>query len=86
MRRAPEPIDHVPTRGAPQRRSKLESKGRARHPHPLGQALIVLLIVLAKTWGATEWVAWHLAFQPELRLPWWRLDGFPVYPPPALFW
>ena len=51
-----------------------------------GQVLIVLTIVLATTWGATEWVAWRLAFQPELGSPWFRLDGFPVYPPPAFFW
>ena len=51
-----------------------------------GQVLVVLLIVLATTWSATEWVAWRLAYQPELGLPWFRLGGFPVYPPPAFFW
>ncbi len=51
-----------------------------------GQVLIVLAIVLATTWGATQWVAWRLAFQPQLGSPWFRLDGFPVYPPPAFFW
>ena len=51
-----------------------------------GQVLIVLTIVLATTWGATEWVAWRLAFQPELGSPWFRLGDFPVYPPPAFFW
>jgi type IV secretion system protein VirD4 len=51
-----------------------------------GQVLVVLAIVLATTWGATEWVAWRLAFQPELGAPWVRLMGFPVYPPPAFFW
>ena len=35
-----------------------------------GQILTVFLIVLATTWGATEWVAWRLAFQPELGAPW----------------
>ncbi|OYY77214.1 MAG: conjugal transfer protein TraG [Sphingomonas sp. 28-62-20] len=51
-----------------------------------GQVLVVLLIVLATTWGATGWVAWRLAFQPELGAPWFRVSGFPVYPPPAFFW
>jgi len=51
-----------------------------------GQILIVSAIVLATTWGATEWVAWRLAFQPELGPPWFRLFGFPFYLPPAFFW
>lgn len=51
-----------------------------------GQILIVSAIVLATIWGATEWVAWRLAFQPELGPPWFRLFGFPFYMPPAFFW
>ena len=51
-----------------------------------GQILIVSAIVLATTWGATEWVAWRLAFQPELGPPWFRLFGFPFYLPPSFFW
>lgn len=51
-----------------------------------GQILIVSAIVLTTTWGATEWVAWRLAFQPELGAPWFRLFGFPFYLPPAFFW
>ena len=51
-----------------------------------GQVLVVLAIVLATTWGATEWVAWRLGFQPELGTPWLRFLGLPVYPPPAFFW
>ena len=51
-----------------------------------GQILIVSAIVLATTWGATEWVALRLAFQPELGTPWFRLFGFPFYLPPAFFW
>ncbi|MET3613512.1 type IV secretion system protein VirD4 [Rhizobium aquaticum] len=51
-----------------------------------GQILTVLSIVLICIWGATEWVAWRLAFQPELGEPWFRLFGFPVYLPPAFFW
>jgi len=51
-----------------------------------GQILTVFLIVLTTTWGATEWVAWRLAFQPELGPPWFRLFGFPFYLPPSFFW
>lgn len=51
-----------------------------------GQILIVFLIVLSTTWGATEWVAWRLAFQPELGPPWFGLLGFPFYLPLSFFW
>ena len=51
-----------------------------------GQIITVFLIVLTTTWTATEWVAWRLAFQPELGAPWFRLFGFPVYAPPSFFW
>jgi hypothetical protein len=47
-----------------------------------GQIITVFLIVLTTTWTATEWVAWRLAFQSELRGPWFHLFGFPFYPPP----
>ena len=51
-----------------------------------GQILAVFAIVLVCVWGATEWVAWRLAFQPELGTPLFKLLGFPVYYPPAFFW
>ncbi len=51
-----------------------------------GQILSVFAIVLVCVWGATEWVAWRLAYQPELGTPWFKLLGFPVYYPPAFFW
>lgn len=51
-----------------------------------GQILTVFTIVLLTTWSATEWVAWRLAFQPELGAPWFRLFGFPFYLPPSFFW
>lgn len=51
-----------------------------------GQVLLVLAIVLFTTWGATQWTAWRLAYQPELGSPWFRLGEFPVYAPPAFFW
>ncbi len=51
-----------------------------------GQVLLVTVVVLAFVWGATEWVAWRLAYQPQLGHPWFELLGWPVYQPPAFFW
>ena len=51
-----------------------------------GQVLLVSAVVLAFIWGATEWVAWRLAFQTQLGLPWFEFLGWPVYHPPAFFW
>ncbi|MER9437223.1 conjugal transfer protein TraG [Mesorhizobium sp. M0618] len=51
-----------------------------------GQILAVLMIVLITTWSATQWVAWRLAFQPELGRPWFHVLGFPFYLPPSFFW
>ena len=51
-----------------------------------GQIAVVLLIVLATTWAATEWTAWRLGFQPQLGVPWFELAGLPIYYPPAFFW
>ena len=51
-----------------------------------GQVLTVSLVALAFVWGATEWVAWRLAFQPQLGRPWFECFGWPIYQPPAFFW
>jgi type IV secretion system protein VirD4 len=51
-----------------------------------GQVLAVSAVVLAFLWGATQWVAWCLAFQPQLGHPWFKILGWPVYDPPAFFW
>jgi type IV secretion system protein VirD4 len=52
-----------------------------------GQITIVLAVVLITVWGATQWTAWRLGFQPQLGRPWFELwPGVPVYLPPALFW
>ncbi|MGR7995778.1 conjugal transfer protein TraG [Xanthobacter sp. ZOL 2024] len=50
-----------------------------------GQIIVVFLIVLATTWGATQYVAWQLGFQAQLGPPWFHLVGMPVYVPPAFF-
>src|SRR6478735_7421298 len=51
-----------------------------------GQIIVVGLIVLLAIWGATEWTAWRLAYQPELGRPWFELSGWKVYYPPIFFW
>jgi type IV secretion system protein VirD4 len=50
-----------------------------------GQILTVFLIVLATTWGATQWTAWQLGFQAQLGQPWFELFGMPIYYPPTFF-
>ena len=40
-----------------------------------GQVLAVGAVVLAFLWGATQWVAWRLAFQPQLGHPWFSILG-----------
>lgn len=51
-----------------------------------GQITIVFLIILATTWGATQYVAWSLGYQAQLGPPWFELLGTPIYYPPAIFW
>ena len=51
-----------------------------------GQVLLVGAVVLAFVWGATEWVAWRLAFQSQLGHPWFDVFGWPLYQPSAFFW
>ncbi|MBV9565756.1 MAG: conjugal transfer protein TraG, partial [Bradyrhizobium sp.] len=50
------------------------------------QIVAVCLIVLVALWGATEWTAWRLAFQPGLGQPWFELGGLSLYEPLAFFW
>jgi len=51
-----------------------------------GQILAVGLIVLLFVWGATQWTAAALGYQPELGAPWFMLGDQPIYAPPAFFW
>src|SRR5258708_36033305 len=51
----------------------------------IGQILIVLGIVVAGSWIATEWTAAQFGFQARLGLPWFAFDGIPIYPPWRLF-
>ena len=50
------------------------------------QILLVCSTALGFIWAATEWTAWHLAFQPQLGHPWLMILGWPVYFPAAFFW
>ena len=51
-----------------------------------GQIVVAALIVVGTTWGATQWTAWRLGFQPQLGHAWFELAGWPVYYPPSFFW
>ena len=51
-----------------------------------GQLLVVSAITLAAIWGATQWTAAALGYQPELGPPWFMVGDWPLYPPPAFFW
>ncbi|KAB2803115.1 conjugal transfer protein TraG [Brucella anthropi] len=51
-----------------------------------GQILTVFMVVLATTWGATEYVAWKLGFQAQLGPAWFSVLGWPFYYPPAFYW
>lgn len=50
------------------------------------QLTVVLSLVLAAIWAATQWCAWRLGFQPQLGDPLAVHAGLPLYPPYAFFW
>ncbi|MEZ7272905.1 conjugal transfer protein TraG [Sphingobium sp. 10 DY56-G10] len=51
-----------------------------------GQLLLVGLVVLIAIWGATQWTAASLGYQPALGPPWFMIGDHPIYLPPAFFW
>ena len=51
----------------------------------VGQITIVFGIVVASTWGATQWTASALGFQARLGEPWFVVVDYPVYLPWRLF-
>jgi len=51
----------------------------------IGQIVIVIAIVIAGVWAATQWAAAQLAYQDELGPPWFILFQHPVYRPWQLF-
>src|ERR1700687_1475577 len=50
-----------------------------------GQMTLSLAAVLAGLWGATEWTAMRLGFQPALGPAWFLTAGVPVYEPYLFF-
>ena len=51
----------------------------------IGQIILVLAIIIASIWTATQWAAARLAYQPELGPPWFVLFGAQVYHPWSIF-
>ncbi|MGY3697652.1 type IV secretion system protein VirD4 [Bradyrhizobium sp. USDA 3240] len=51
----------------------------------IGQITAVFGIVIASTWGATQWTAAALGFQERLGAPWFLVAGYPIYLPWRLF-
>ncbi|WP_316233777.1 conjugal transfer protein TraG [Bradyrhizobium sp. SZCCHNPS2010] len=51
----------------------------------VGQITIVFGIVIASSWGATQWTAAALGFQARLGAPWFVVADYPVYLPWRLF-
>ena len=50
-----------------------------------GQIAAVFGIVIVGVWGATQWTAATLGYQPRLGLPWFDLFDTPIYLPWKLF-
>lgn len=51
----------------------------------IGQVSVVFTTIGAGVWGATQWVAAELRFDPYLGEPWFRLSDTPIYYPWRLF-
>ncbi len=51
----------------------------------IGTFCLVCLIILFSMWGATQWTAGALGYQPGLGRPWFMLGDTPIYRPWRLF-
>lgn len=51
----------------------------------IGTITLVCVIILLTTWGATQWTAQQLGYQPALGAPWFTFYEVPVYRPWRLF-
>lgn len=51
----------------------------------VSQLLIVFAIFILGVWGATQWCAAALGYQPQLGPAWFSLFETPIYKPWALF-
>ena len=50
-----------------------------------GQVGLTFAIVIGAVWGATQWAAGQLGYQPGLGPAWITLKDYPIYPPWRLF-
>ena len=51
----------------------------------IGQFFLTLLLIVLSTWGATQWTAEALGYQPRLGPPAFHISDYPVYFPWRLF-
>ncbi|MDP3461000.1 MAG: IncP-type conjugal transfer protein TraG, partial [Hyphomonas sp.] len=51
----------------------------------IGQFALTLALILLSAWGATQWTAGELGFQPRLGHPAFQAGDYPVYPPWRFF-
>ena len=51
----------------------------------IGQIAIVFAVVILGVWFATQWIAWHLGYQPRLGPAWFVALSVPIYYPWRLF-
>ncbi|MCR9078564.1 MAG: IncP-type conjugal transfer protein TraG [Hyphomonadaceae bacterium] len=51
----------------------------------IGQIIIVFAIIIGTLWGATQWTAHQLDYQPALGAPWFVALETPIYKPWRLF-
>ncbi len=51
----------------------------------IGQIIVVFAIIVGTLWGATQWAAYQLGFQPALGAPWFVVLDTPIYKPWRLF-
>jgi type IV secretion system protein VirD4 len=51
----------------------------------IGQILLVFAIVIGAVWGATQWTAGQLGYQPRLGSAWFEVADYPIYVPWRLF-
>ena len=51
----------------------------------IGTIALVFAIIVMTTWGATQWTAAALDYQPALGRPWFMFGDTPIYRPWRLF-
>ncbi|MEM9374606.1 MAG: conjugal transfer protein TraG [Pseudomonadota bacterium] len=51
----------------------------------IGTIALVFTVIVLTVWGATQWTAHELAYQPALGMPWFHWNETPIYRPWRLF-